>query len=99
MSGERIWRSTDSTGGALDHLLTLVRAAVPDVEIYRLVGTHPADDDNVYWLRRGFAEVQIDTDEAGAPPFLIESDRFESRLATSDPELAARHAIAEMLRR
>ena len=44
-------------------------------EVSRFVGTYPADDDNVYWVRRGSLEVQIDTGEAGAQPFTIEGDR------------------------
>jgi hypothetical protein len=96
MRGERLWRPEDATGGALDRVLDRVRAAVPDVEVYRLVGSYPVDDDNVYWIRRGTFEVQIDTLEPGAPPFLIESDRPGSRLKTSDPESAARLAVAEL---
>jgi hypothetical protein len=96
VSGEKIWRPVDATGGALDHVLSRVRTAVPDAEVYRLVGSYPADDDNVYWVRRESLEVQIDTYEAGAPPFLIESHRPGSRLATSDPEVAVRHVVAEL---
>ena len=62
----------------------------------RFVGTYPADDDNVYWVRRGPIEVQIDTHEAGAPPFMIESHRPGSLLTTSDPEVAVCHVLAEL---
>lgn len=96
MSGEKIWRPVDATGGALDLVLSRIRAAVPDAEVSRFVGTYPADDDNVYWVRRESLEVQIDTYEAGAPPFMIESCRPGSLLTTSDPEVAVRDVLAEL---
>ncbi len=99
MSGEKIWRPVDATGGALDLVLSRVRASVPDAEVSRFVGTHPADDDNVYWVRRGSLEVQIDTREAGSPPFVIESDRSGSVFTTSDAEVAMQHVLAELRER
>jgi hypothetical protein len=72
MSSARPWTAEDRTGGELDELLALVRSHVPAVEIERFVGTYPADDDNVYWVRHLGTEVQIDTQEGGRLPFSIE---------------------------
>jgi len=96
VSGVRVWSAEDATGGSLDRVLSRVRAVCPDVEVYRLVASHPADDDNVFWIRRGIFEVQIDTSRSGTPPFLIESDRPGSRLQTSDAESAARLVVEEL---
>jgi len=67
--------------------------------VSRLVGTFPADDDNVYWVRRGSFEVQIDTEPGGEAPFVVESDRPGSRLDTSDPERVWRYAADELTNR
>jgi hypothetical protein len=96
MSGSRPWSLQDRTGGDLDFLLERICAVYPDVRVERLTGTHSADDDNVYWLRRGAVEVQIDTAPDGSPPFVIESDFPGSRVHTSDTEHAWRHAADEL---
>jgi hypothetical protein len=76
------------TGGPVDEVLARVRAAVPGLVVERLQVTHPADDDNIYFLGDGHDadRVQIDTGAGGRPPFLIEAtERFE----TSDVAEAA----------
>jgi len=83
------WSLHDRTGGDLDLLLERIREAYTDVRVERLTGTHPADDDNVYWINRGPIEVQIDTAPDGAPPFVVESDF---------PDLVWRHAVHELVR-
>jgi hypothetical protein len=65
--------------------------------VTRLVGTHPSDDDDVFWVKVGSREVQIDTGDGGVPPFLLENEEEGSRLETSDPELAISH-IRDLLR-
>lgn len=61
----------------IDAVLTAVRASVPGARVRRLVATHPADDDNVWFIRTSgaAAEVQIDSHPDGEPPFLIEDDQ------------------------
>ena len=88
MAGSRPWAPGDRTGGPLDDILRSVRARFPDVTVSRLVGTWPADDDNVFWIRRNRVEVQIDTADGGVPPFTVESDEPGSRLDTNDAEAA-----------
>jgi hypothetical protein len=65
----------------LDQVLARVRAALPWLVVERLEVTHPADDDNVYFLgeEHGAGRVQIDTGDDGRPPFVIEAqERFET---------------------
>jgi hypothetical protein len=84
----RPWGEGDLTGGPLDEVLQLVRRAVPDLLVERLVVSRPGDDDNVYFLGRalGGDQVQIDTASRGQPPFLLEA---AVRAETSDARQAA----------
>ena len=91
MAAIRAWTSLDRTGGPLDDILSIVCSWFPAAVVTRLVGTHPADDDNVYWVRIGAREVQIDAHPGGLPPFLLEGDAEGSRLQTSDPDTAWNH--------
>ncbi|MEV4283231.1 hypothetical protein [Actinoplanes xinjiangensis] len=72
-----------------------VRESFPDVRIERLTVTRPADDDNVWFLRRPDIEDewQIDCAPGGRPPFLIESDSGR-RVRTGDVGEAARTLVA-----
>jgi hypothetical protein len=88
MAGSRPWWPDDRTGGPLDDILRSVQARFPDATVSRMVGTHPADDDNVFWVQRIGAEVQIDTGPAGTPPFTVEGDEPGTRLDTDDAEAA-----------
>jgi hypothetical protein len=81
---------------ALDDILASVRSWFPSAIVTRLIGTHPADDDNVFWVRVGSREVQIDTQEGGPPPFVMEGDEERSRLETSDHVTARNHIRAFM---
>ena len=53
-----------------------LRGGIDGLVVERLVVKHPADDDNVFFLRvgPGSDEVQIDTHPHGQPPFNLESD-------------------------
>jgi hypothetical protein len=53
MTGVRPWEASDRTGGPLDDVLDRVRPSSPDVTVHRLIGTHPANDDNVPGPRGG----------------------------------------------
>ena len=77
------WTADHRTGGPLHEVLDAVRAQVPWLVIQRLTVTHPADDDNVYFLgdAEDYNRVQVDTSPSGQPPFLIEGTQ---RLETSD---------------
>lgn len=94
MSSGKIWSANDRTGGPLDQVLDAVRARVPGVEVERLVCKWPGDDDNVYWLRSSDVEVQVDTYQDDATPFLIEADH---RLETASVHDAV-EAIIDNLR-
>lgn len=78
----------------MDGVFDDIRAAWPDLVVERLVGTWPADDDNVFWLTRSGPEVQIDTHEDGQPPFIVESDH--GRFETSSRAAAAERAIRDL---
>nr|BFE63775.1 hypothetical protein GCM10020063_083010 [Dactylosporangium thailandense] len=84
-----VWSSEDRTGGPLDEIFDALRERFSDLSIQRSgPGTHPGDDDNVYWLTRAGADsdVQIDTAEDGQPPFVLESDT-DSLFRVSDVAL------------
>lgn len=63
-------------GGPIDEIFDGLRARFADLWIERLRVTHPADDDNLWYLgRRGSDEdVQIECGPDGRPPFTLESD-------------------------
>ena len=96
MAGSRPWGPDDRTGGPLDGILGSVRERFPDVRVSRLVGTHPADDDNVFWVQRSGTEVQILTGEGGAPPFTVEGDEPGTRL-DADEAGAAKERVNRLL--
>ena len=61
MTGSKPWWPDDRTGGPFDDIMRSVRARFPDATVSRMIGAHPADDDNVFWVPRTGVEVQIDT--------------------------------------
>jgi hypothetical protein len=93
MAGARAWTADDRTGGPIDEIFAGLRGEFRDLEIERLVGTYPADDDNVFWLSlgpsprfRGAESVQVDTGNHGRPPFLLEGERQRGEyVETIDP--------------
>lgn len=94
MAGSKIWSAEDRTGGPLDDILDAVRAAIPKLHVERLVGTWPADDDNVYWLQHEGREVQVDTQDDGRLPTTIEVD--DRRLDTSTVTAAVSFIVKEL---
>lgn len=96
MAGSRPWGPDDRTGGPLDDILRSVCERFPDATVSRMVGTYPADDDNVFWVRRSGTEVQIETGEGGAPPFTVEGDGPDTRLDTDDAG-AAKESVNRLL--
>jgi hypothetical protein len=75
----------------VDAVFSQVQQAVTDANFERLAVTHPADDDNVWWIwigpgprDIGQRSVQIDTAPGGTPPFLVEGDGEGQWLQTSD---------------
>jgi hypothetical protein len=82
------WTADERTGGPLDDILDQVRRHNGDLVVERLQVTHPADDDNVYFLgdTSRLDRVQLDTAPNGQPPFLIEA---HESMTTSDPTLAS----------
>jgi hypothetical protein len=84
---EGLWGPDQRTGGSLDGVLDELRRRVPRLVVERLVVSHPADDDNVFFIgdQDGRARVQVDTWPGGQPPFLIEDTE---RAETGDPREA-----------
>ena|SRR5215472_12654028 len=82
----RPWTKADRTGGLIDEVFSELRELVPGVIIERLEVTHPADDDNVYFIgdQHQFDRVQVDTYRDGQPSFLIENENG-LRYETTDP--------------
>lgn len=78
------------TGGPVDAVLASLHAARANLSIQRLRVSHPADDDNLWFI--GVAgqpdDVQIDAHPGGQPPFLIEGNDDGQRLSTSDTDEA-----------
>lgn len=81
MTGSVVWGPADLTGGPVDEIFADLRRSFDDIHIERLTVTHPADDDNVWYItrvgRRG--ELQLDSAPGGAPPFLLESESERGR--------------------
>jgi hypothetical protein len=67
-----------------------LRGCIDGLVVERLEAKHPADDDNVFFLRdaRGIDEVQIDTHPHGQTPFYLESDAHRM-VETADVAKAA----------
>jgi len=93
MARGKRWTTADRTGGPFDLVVAAVRRIAPSAVVEQLVGTHPADDDNVFWFgpTDNPGRVQVDTRPQGRPPFLIEA---EQRFVTDDPAEAASIILA-----
>jgi hypothetical protein len=80
---DRYWTASDRTGGPVDQVFDQLRQRVPGLIVERLQVTHPADDDNLWFLgdEHGRDRIQIETAPEGQPPFLIENG---GRSQTSD---------------
>jgi hypothetical protein len=89
---QRSWRdglrtAGQRTGGPFDGVPDELRRRVPGLIVERIRVSHPADDDNVYFIgdQDGRDRVQVDAWPAGRSPFLIEDG---GRAQTSDPQEA-----------
>lgn len=80
----------------VDELISHLRSRLPSARVERLKVTHPADDDNLWFVRVGATEVQFDCHPGGQPPFLIEGEKDERHSATSVGDALA--VIEDMLR-
>jgi hypothetical protein len=91
------WRPTDLVGGPVDHVFMALRDAYPGLRIVRLSVTHPADDDNVWFITPvdSDTELQLDSMPNGYPPFLLESDHARER---ADEVAVAVDILSEWLR-
>jgi hypothetical protein len=85
---EGLWTADQRTGGPFDSVLDELRHRVPGLVVERLIVSHRADDDNLYFIgdQDGRGRVQVGTWPGGRPPFLIEDG---GRAETSDPQEAA----------
>ncbi|GAA1788926.1 hypothetical protein GCM10009682_08730 [Luedemannella flava] len=92
-----LWNPTDRTGGPVDDILFALRKSYPGLQVVRLSVSHPADDDNVWFisLPPDGPELQLDSLPNGRPPFLLESDW--ARAQTADIEEAIEQ-LSEWLR-
>ena len=88
---------SDDTGLPVEEVLAVVQRSKPSLGVERLRGTHPADDDNLWFFSEGLAHevaeggaivVQIEARPGGQPPFLIESTGHDQRVTTSDVDEA-----------
>lgn len=106
MAGARTWSADDRTGGPVDDVFTGLRQKFSDLVIERLVGTYPADDDNVFWLSigpsprlQGEESVQLDTNADGRPPFLLEGEQHVGEYVETHDVQEALAVLKEWLRR
>jgi hypothetical protein len=74
MNRGRTSTASDQTGGPLDVLLDQLRLRIPGLIVERLRVTHPADDNNVYFIgdENGRDRVQLDIAPGGHPTFHVE---------------------------
>lgn len=86
MNRGKTWTATDRTGGPVDQLLDQLRLRIPGLIVERLQVTHPADDDNVYFIgdEHGHDRVQLDTAPGGHPTFYIENGGRHQTADVSD---------------
>jgi hypothetical protein len=75
MNRGRPWTTSDRTGGPIDDVFDQLREQIPGLIVERLEVTHPADDNNVYFIGDQHQPdlIQVDTYPHGGPPFLIEN--------------------------
>ena len=85
---EGLWTADRRTGGPFDSVLDELRHRVPGLVVERLIVSHRADDDNLYFIgdQDGRGRVQVGTWPDGRPPVLIEDG---GKAETSDPQEAA----------
>ena len=87
----RLWDCHHLAGGPIDQVFAAVMAGYPQTQIERLAVTHPADDDNVYWVQLGNVCVQIDAHPNGQPPFYVEDST--QRFTTDDSERLTKYLL------
>jgi hypothetical protein len=88
----RPWTGADRTGGPVDEVFDQLRRHVPGLTVERLEATHPADDDNVYFIgdEHGPDRIQLDTAPGGQPLFLIENGDRHQTSETAEAALIIR---------
>jgi hypothetical protein len=93
----RPWANPDRTGGPIDDVFDQLREHLPGLIIERLEVTHPADDDNVYFIGNDnqFDRVQVDTAPGGQPPFLIENGEQHETTDTTEAVTLIRARLEE----
>lgn len=84
------YRSYVSATTPVERLQELVHQGLPTATIERLRVTHPADDDNVWFVQQGGREVQFECHPGGKPPFLVEGSGLDQRRTFGSAEDAAR---------
>jgi hypothetical protein len=57
----------------IDRIIALVREQLPGINVVQHKGTHPADDDGLWWFRSPGVEVDIQLESSyGTCPFIVE---------------------------
>lgn len=63
------------TEQSVEAVFAELRRRLPSIRIDQLAVKHPADDDNLWFIKAEVdREVQLDSHPGGRPPFLIEGD-------------------------
>jgi hypothetical protein len=73
------------TEQSVEAVFAQLRKRLPSVSIDQLAVKHPADDDNLWFIKaEAHCEVQIGSHPGGRPPFLIEGNMPGQRQETSE---------------
>ena len=72
----------DSSTRDIGQIIAAVRQQIPEVIVWQLQKTHPADDDGIWYfsLPEASNDVQIEN-SSGMCPFLVETDEQSSHRA------------------
>ena len=82
-------------GSDIEEIERVVRATHPGVVIARLVVSHAADDDGLWFFRANGIEVQLESPD-GACPFFLESDAHSRTRWVRSVDEAVRSVIEEL---
>jgi hypothetical protein len=79
----------DSITRDIDQIIAAVRQQIPEVIVWQLQKTHPADDDGIWYFRlpETSNDVQIEN-SSGMCPFLVETDEQSSYQARTTQTVA-----------
>jgi hypothetical protein len=69
----------------VEAVFAALRARLPGIAVVQLRVAHPADDDNVWFIRTADCahELQLDSHPGGQAPFYIERDGSDGRVTAA----------------